>query len=715
MVEFREGEFQHALLPEEELPVHFAYKQVFVSALRQFPSLSDYAPRKDSGQEAIRGTIDPVYHLQFLKRAQLLGFRTEKILRGLYNAPEIVAAPYVEPVLGPNSDGEIIRRRWGRAFINAYKQFRTQLFLPNLSQARAEAGLNPSVLFVQQDLLNAFFGPTSEITATSTITVSATPAQVVMSPLVPREAVILPEPASAQIPRESVDTTEPVTPSRAEVPLAPEGEYYGGPREPSVSTEQSPVTFVSPESPEHVASEISISPLGRTAMEFEHGGEAEYEEAQIQSNTVASQAQNAETIEQRRSFIDVNSTTSEVSEGTTQNGRSVSETSTRVGDLDNDLLGNTESQVIPRSSPEIGTLEAEISQGHRSFLMPNSLNSPISAAGTEESRSSESQSSPAVIVSQRPRSFLSPERLDSPISLGYRPSEAWNSQDCRSFLTPRPPSPPSATSTEDDRPPETQSFPAEVSQGHRSFLAPEAGPASAAMSQSRRSFLVPEAGPASAAMSQSRQSFPAPEAGPASTAMPQSRRSFLALEASPGSAAMSRSRRSFLVPESGSLPGTEISGYWLSECPIPQAMRNSRDRRSFLTPEFQLGDQTSSMTTRSVPSSRRFEFIEYNGMRTLLKSTQDMDQYLQQRKGWIGMVIRQGIAKTMRFDHIVKHMIDNGSSQDETYALVKAPHAERFRRTLLKVTRAAEDDEGELGFASSSSNKRQKIKTRDHT
>src|SRR5437016_11137285 len=39
IVEVREGEFQHALLLEEELQVRFAYKQIFVSALRHFPSL----------------------------------------------------------------------------------------------------------------------------------------------------------------------------------------------------------------------------------------------------------------------------------------------------------------------------------------------------------------------------------------------------------------------------------------------------------------------------------------------------------------------------------------------------------------------------------------------------------------------------------------------------------------------------------------------------
>ena len=182
--------------------------------------------------------------------------------------------------------------------------------------------------------------------------------------------------------------------------------------------------------------------------------------------------------------------------------------------------------------------------------------------------------------------------------------------------------------------------------------------------------------------------------------MPESsHHSFLALEPGPELAAISQSHWSFLTPDP---PVTRVlQGYRLSESPIPQAVW---DRWSFLIPESRLADQTSSMT---IPS-QSFEFIEYNEMLKLLKSTQDMDQYLQQRKGWIGMVIRKRIAKTMRFDHIVKHMANNGPSQDEAYALVKAPYAEQFQRNLVKVTRSAENNEDGLGFASSSSNKRPK-------
>jgi len=79
----------------------------------------------------------------------------KKITDGLRDAEDLaveVPEPFVE-----DNDGVIIKRRSGTPYTNTYKQFRTQLFLPNLRQVRAGSGLNPSVMFVQRDLLNALF------------------------------------------------------------------------------------------------------------------------------------------------------------------------------------------------------------------------------------------------------------------------------------------------------------------------------------------------------------------------------------------------------------------------------------------------------------------------------------------------------------------------------------------------------------------------------
>jgi hypothetical protein len=91
---------------------------------------------------AIKGTTDPAYHFLFLNRAQLLGFRTEKVLQGIMNAPEVVEAPDSEPCAGSHG-GEGKEWRSGRPFRGAYKQSRTQLFLPNLAEAaRVEVSLS---------------------------------------------------------------------------------------------------------------------------------------------------------------------------------------------------------------------------------------------------------------------------------------------------------------------------------------------------------------------------------------------------------------------------------------------------------------------------------------------------------------------------------------------------------------------------------------------
>src|SRR5438034_185563 len=75
--------------------------------------------------------------------------------------------------------------------------------------------------------------------------------------------------------------------------------------------------------------------------------------------------------------------TSEVSENTAQNDQSISEISSIVDELNEryinnqtDLPDNTDSHVISRASLEIDTLEAEVSQGCQSFLMPKSRSPP---------------------------------------------------------------------------------------------------------------------------------------------------------------------------------------------------------------------------------------------------------------------------------------------------------------------------------------------------
>jgi hypothetical protein len=96
-------------------------------------------------------------------------------------------------------------------------------------------------------------------------------------------------------------------------------------------------------------------------------------------------------------------------------------------------------------------------------------------------------------------------------------------------------------------------------------------------------------------------------------------------------------------------------------------------------------DRTSELD-HSPPHN--FRFIEFNGMRTSVKATTDMDEYLKRRRKWRGMIIKDGVSKTMRFENITKHMI-SGLSQD--YLLVKVPYEDHF--TQVKAKRRADDNE----------------------
>lgn len=56
--EFREGEFRNVTLEDRNIAAHFCYKQVFMAALRRFPSLSKHTPLKERERERKREQDD---------------------------------------------------------------------------------------------------------------------------------------------------------------------------------------------------------------------------------------------------------------------------------------------------------------------------------------------------------------------------------------------------------------------------------------------------------------------------------------------------------------------------------------------------------------------------------------------------------------------------------------------------------------------------------
>jgi hypothetical protein len=179
------------------------------------------------------------------------------------------------------------------------------------------------------------------------------------------------------------------------------------------------------------------------------------------------------------------------------------------------------------------------------------------------------------------------------------------------------------------------------------------------------------------------------------------------LESSYPVASDSDSRRSFLRPQF--VDPSEKSRFAaadesrtddsMSARPFPQVEYtedNNRHRASLHQPKT-LDNPASS--------SPFFKFAEFNGMRTLSRVISDMDQYLEHRRGWQGMIIKNGVPKTMRFEAITKHMV-NGSPDHEEYMLVKLPQI-YFRTNTIGHKRTV-GTENEEGNRAKRSDKRQK-------
>jgi Protein of unknown function (DUF3723) len=168
MIEFREGEFRSINIGPEHL-FRLCYMQLFCSALRNYTCLGNHSTRiGHSKQEIIHGSADPVYRLQFLKRAEILGFKHNHENDSRVGLNEKMKIP---PHLPLDADGESIEYRCGRPYTKQYEQLRTRLFLPALSQVQEERdNLNPSVMFIARNFLDAFFGSNEAIWAAASCT-----------------------------------------------------------------------------------------------------------------------------------------------------------------------------------------------------------------------------------------------------------------------------------------------------------------------------------------------------------------------------------------------------------------------------------------------------------------------------------------------------------------------------------------------------------------
>jgi hypothetical protein len=116
-------------------------------------------------------------------------------------------------------------------------------------------------------------------------------------------------------------------------------------------------------------------------------------------------------------------------------------------------------------------------------------------------------------------------------------------------------------------------------------------------------------------------------------------------------------------------------------------------RRSFPTSELLESDphRNRAALTLDLP----FAFTEYNGMTERRILTSRMREHLAYRPGWVMMVLKHNVLKTIRFEDIIQHMRRPEEEVGERqYYLVKRDHAERFRtRQMNHRTREEQDAE----------------------
>lgn len=188
-----------------------SYKQMWLLLFRNFPELSGVPPRKETGdgsdkEAGLEMTPDTVCEGKSLMAEQelvnlvlSLGIKTRKIVRlsaldpkletlykcvsSIYStksqtwrkskAEEMLCYLQNQPEAESTKDtpvevffsapeGECLERRWGRPFQFAHISNKNLLYLPNLVESSIEEPDSmPTSIYVQRDLVDAFFGKTS--------------------------------------------------------------------------------------------------------------------------------------------------------------------------------------------------------------------------------------------------------------------------------------------------------------------------------------------------------------------------------------------------------------------------------------------------------------------------------------------------------------------------------------------------------------------------
>ncbi|RDL41164.1 uncharacterized protein BP5553_01143 [Venustampulla echinocandica] len=177
---------------------NLAYKQLWMSALRNFADLGGRSPRKEENQKPYKASSNPRVHYEFAQEALQLGFGTNSIyhllardprgeslrlmFKQLYDRQSTAAietlvqevlsklpAPQDPVVLDLSSSIETsdahtdLSRRWGVPFEYAYQSGKAQLFISHMHQEPFTSLTGVvGASFARRDFITSFFGPTSD-------------------------------------------------------------------------------------------------------------------------------------------------------------------------------------------------------------------------------------------------------------------------------------------------------------------------------------------------------------------------------------------------------------------------------------------------------------------------------------------------------------------------------------------------------------------------
>ncbi|KAK8070349.1 hypothetical protein PG994_006965 [Apiospora phragmitis] len=153
-IEYREEDFREVPLNPD---FNWSYLEVFISAMRYFPWISDHSPRWEKGNTTNLPGSKNHYLLKLLRRARMQGFASEKIDTEIRRLASSQGEPEEQRIESSGQNEEQLGRRCGRPFMESWKHMTNHLFIPQLLLEPTNAD-HPTTLFVQQDILRAFFG-----------------------------------------------------------------------------------------------------------------------------------------------------------------------------------------------------------------------------------------------------------------------------------------------------------------------------------------------------------------------------------------------------------------------------------------------------------------------------------------------------------------------------------------------------------------------------